>query len=88
MLQDYIQHLSLIWFKLKSFPLKVRLCFQRVAENAVGGAVAQGNNMQGEQITVSVFFSHLLNLSDIITVAYILTACVRSSLQFIIQKNL
>ena len=87
MLQDYIQHLRLIWFKLKSFPLKVRLCFQYVAENAVGGAVAEGNNMQGEQITVSVCFNHLLNLSDI-TVAYISSACVRSSLQFITHKNL
>ena len=56
MLQDYIQHLSLIWFKLKRFPLKVRLCFQHVAENAVGGAAAEGNNMQDEQITVSVSF--------------------------------
>ena len=76
-----------MWFKLKRFPLKVRLCFQHVAENAVGGAVAEGNNMQGEQITVSVCFNHLLNLSEI-KVAYILSACVRSSLQFIIQKNL
>ena len=49
--------------------------------------MAEGNNMQGEQITVSVCFNHLLILSNI-TVAYILSACVRSSLQFIIQKNL
>ena len=27
--------------------------------------MAEGNNMQGEQITVSVCFNHLLNLSDI-----------------------
>ena len=39
--------------------------------------MAEGNNMQGEQITVSVCFNHLLNLSDI-TVAYISSACVRS----------
>ena len=49
--------------------------------------MAEGNNMQGEQITVSVCFNQLLNLSDI-TVAYISSACVRSSLQFIIHKNL
>ena len=48
--------------------------------------MAEGNNMQGEQITVSVCFNHLLILSDI-TVAYILSACVRSSLQFITQKT-
>ena len=49
--------------------------------------MAEGNNKQGEQITVSVCFNHLLNLSDI-TVAYISSACVRFSLQFIMHKNL